>query len=310
MHTDFSFWIFFNVFVLVMLAVDLGIFNRKAHKINIKEAIIWTGVWITLAMCFNWLIYNWKGPVKALEFFTGYIIEKSLSLDNIFVFALIFSYFRIPDLHQHKILFWGIIGALIMRAAFIFAGMALLEKFHWMIYVFGMVLIYTGYKMLRQKHKNIEPDKNFMLKLFRRLVPVTNEMQDGRFFVRQTGKTVVTPLFLVLVVVESTDLLFAIDSIPAILAITDDRFIVYTSNVFAILGLRSLYFALAGIIDKFRYLPAGLSVILILAGIKMLIVDFYKVPVQAALLATILILAVSICASVFSGKKNSGPTAA
>ncbi|MBS1551128.1 MAG: TerC family protein [Bacteroidetes bacterium] len=304
MQTDLIFWIFFNVFVLLMLALDLGVFNRKAHEISIKEAMIWTVVWITLAMCFNVLIYYWQGEVKALEFFTGYVIEKSLSVDNIFVFVLIFSYFKTPSIHQHKILFWGIIGALIMRAVFIFAGVALLEKFHWTIYVFGAILIFTGYKMLVQKEKKIEPEKNPVIKLFRRVMPVTNELHDGKFFVNLKGKLFATPLFLVLLLVETTDLIFAVDSIPAILAVTQDQFIVYTSNVFAILGLRSLYFALAGMIDKFRYLSAGLAFILIFVGLKMVASDYYKLPIQVALLVIVGILALSIVASfVFKNKK-------
>lgn len=304
MQTDLIFWIFFNVFVLLMLALDLGVFNRKAHEISIKEAMIWTVVWITLAMCFNVLIYYWQGEVKALEFFTGYVIEKSLSVDNIFVFVLIFSYFKTPSIHQHKILFWGIIGALIMRAVFIFAGVALLEKFHWTIYVFGAILIFTGYKMLVQKEKKIEPEKNPVIKLFRRVMPVTNELHDGKFFVNLKGKLFATPLFLVLLLVETTDLIFAVDSIPAILAVTQDQFIVYTSNVFAILGLRSLYFALAGMIDKFRYLSAGLAFILIFVGLKMVASDYYKLPIQVALLVIVGILALSIAASFVFKNKN------
>lgn len=304
MQTDLSFWIGFNVFVLLMLALDLGVFNRKAHEVSIKEAMIWTGVWVTLAMCFNGLIYFWQGEVKALEFFTGYVIEKALSIDNIFVFVLIFSYFKIPAIHQHKILFWGIIGALIMRAAFIFAGVALLEKFHWTIYVFGAILIYTGYKMLTQKEIIIEPEKNPLIKLFRRVMPVTNELHSSKFFVKQDGKWFATPLFLVLLLIETTDLIFAADSIPAILAITQDHFIVYTSNVFAILGLRSLYFALARMIDKFRYLSKGLALILIFVGLKMLLVDFYKLPIQIALLVIVIILALSIATSLMTDKKQ------
>lgn len=304
MQTDISFWIGFNVFVLLMLALDLGVFNRKAHEVSIKEAMIWTGVWITLAMCFNWLIYYWQGEVKALEFFTGYVIEKALSVDNIFVFVLIFSYFKTPAIYQHKILFWGIIGALIMRAAFIFAGVALLEKFHWTIYVFGAILIYTGYKMLTQKEIIIEPEKNPLIKLFRKVMPVTNELHGGNFFVKQDGKRFATPLFLVLLLIETTDLIFAADSIPAILAITQDHFIVYTSNVFAILGLRSLYFALAGMMDKFRYLSKGLALILIFVGLKMLLVDFYKLPIQIALLVIVVILILSIATSLMSNKKQ------
>ena len=298
MHTELIFWVGFNAFVLLMLALDLGVFNRKAHLISIKEAMIWSGIWITLAMGFNILIYYWQGEAKALEFLTGYVIEKSLSVDNIFVFVLIFSYFKTPTIHQHKILFWGILGALIMRAAFIFAGVAILEKFHWTIYIFGAILIYTGVKMFNQKEKVIDPEKNAVVKFFKRIVtPVKDEKHADHFFVKQNGKRFATPLFLVLIVVEATDLIFAVDSIPAILAITHDEFIVYTSNVFAILGLRSLYFALARMIDKFRYLSKGLSLILIFTGIKMLIVDFYKLPILIALLVIVVILAISTMAS-------------
>ncbi|WP_394759178.1 TerC family protein [Flavobacterium sp.] len=304
MQTDWRFWVCFNVFVILMLALDLGLFNRKAHVIKIKEAMIWSGVWIALALCFNVLLYYWQGEAKALEFFTGYVIEKSLSVDNIFVIVLIFSYFKTPSIHQHKILFWGIIGALIMRAIFIFAGIALLEKFHWMIYIFGAILIFTGYKMLVQKEKKIEPEKNPVIKLFRRIIPMTHELHGGKFFVKLNKKRYATPLFLVLVVVETTDLIFAVDSIPAILAITQDQFIVYTSNVFAILGLRSLYFALAGMIDKFRFLSVGLALILMFVGLKMLIMDFYKLPILIALLVIIIILIISIVASLIFKIKN------
>jgi tellurite resistance protein TerC len=304
MQTDLSFWIIFNVFVLLMLALDLGVFNRKAHLISIKEALIWTGVWIILAMCFNVLVYYWQGEAKALEFFTGYVIEKSLSVDNVFVFVLIFSYFKIPAIHQHRILFWGVLGALIMRAIFIFAGVAILEKFHWTIYIFGTILIYSGYKMFIQKNKTIEPEKNPLIKFFRRIIPFTNELHGGNFFVKQNGKRFATSLFLVLIIVEITDLIFAVDSIPAILAITQDEFIVYTSNVFAILGLRSLYFALAGMIDKFRYLSKGLALILIFVGLKMLIVDFYKIPIMIALLVIVVILLISTIASLVFRVEN------
>lgn len=304
MQTDLIFWVGFNVFVILMLALDLGVFNRKAHLISIKEALIWSGVWVLLAMCFNALIYYWQGQAKALEFFTGYVIEKSLSMDNIFVFVLIFTYFKTPAIHQHKILFWGIIGALIMRAAFIFAGVAILEKFHWTIYIFGAILIYTGYKMLTGKDKKIEPKKNPVIHFFKRIMRFTNELHNANFFVKQDGKRFATPLFLVLIVVETTDLVFAVDSIPAILAITQDEFIVYTSNVFAILGLRSLYFALSGMIDKFRYLSQGLALILLFAGLKMLIVDFYKMPIHITLIVIVAILILSTIASIVFKVKN------
>ncbi|MDF2447713.1 MAG: rane protein [Bacteroidota bacterium] len=305
MHTELIFWISFNAFVVLMLALDLGVFNRRAHVISIKEAMIWTGIWITLAMGFNVLVYYWQGEEKALEFLTGYVIEKSLSVDNIFVFVLIFTYFKTPPIHQHKILFWGILGALVMRAIFIFAGVAILEKFHWTIYIFGAILIYTGVKMFKQKDKMIDPENNSVIKFFRRFMPpVKEDVKPGRFFVKQNGKRYATPLFLVLVIVEVTDLIFAVDSIPAILAITHDEFIVYTSNVFAILGLRSLYFALARMIDKFRYLSKGLAFILIFTGLKMLVADFYKLPILVVLLIIVVILISSTVASLFFEKKN------
>jgi tellurite resistance protein TerC len=303
MQTNLVLWIGFNVFVLIMLALDLGLFNRTAHKISLKEALTWSLVWFTLAMCFNVLIYFWRGQAKALEFFTGYVIEKSLSVDNIFVFVLLFSYFKTPAIYQHKILFWGIIGALLMRAAFIFAGISMLEKFHWTIYVFGAILIFTGYRMLTQKEKMMEPEKNTVIKFIKKIIPVTHELHGSKFFVKVNKKQFATPLFLVLIIVEFTDLIFAVDSIPAILAITQDRFIVYTSNVFAILGLRSLYFALAGIIDKFHYLATGLAIILIFAGLKMIATDYYKLPTQVALLIILIVLTMSIIASIIRSKK-------
>lgn len=308
MQTDYTFWIGFNVFVLIMLALDLGVFNRKAHQISIKEALIWSGVWVTLAMVFNVMIYFWQGETKALEFFTGYLIEKSLSVDNIFVFVLVFGYFKVPAIHQHKILFWGILGALVMRAIFIFAGVALLEKFHWTIYVFGGILIVTGFKMFFQNNQEIDPDANPMVKLFRKVMPVTKELHNGDFFVKEGGKWLATPLFLVLIVVETTDLIFAVDSIPAILSITQDEFIVYTSNVFAILGLRSLYFALAGMMDRFRYLTQGLAAILVFVGIKMLIAEFYKIPIFVALLVILVILIISTVASLVITAKDEEPS--
>ena len=298
-------WIGFNVFVLAMLALDLGVFHRKAHVVKIKEALIWSAVWITLALLFNLGIYFWRGEVAALEFLTGYLLEKSLSVDNVFVFLLIFSYFRVPALCQHKVLFWGILGALIMRAVFIAAGITLIQQFHWVIYVFGVFLIFTGIKMALQKDKEIHPEKNPIIKLFRRLMPVTKEFDEkSRFFVRQGGILHATPLFVALLVVETTDVIFAVDSIPAILAITRDPFIVYTSNVFAILGLRALYFALAGIMQMFHQLHYGLSAILVFVGIKMLLADIYKIPIGIALGVVAGILLVSVVASLMRPDAN------
>jgi tellurite resistance protein TerC len=296
-------WVFFNVFVLAMLAVDLGVFHRKAHVIKIKEALVWSMIWIALALLFDLGIYFWHGPDTALEFLTGYLIEKSLSVDNIFVFLLIFSYFGVPPLYQHKVLFWGIIGALIMRAIFIAAGVTLIEKFHWVIYIFGAFLVFTGVRMALQKGRKIHPERNPVLRLFRRWVPVTEEYAEGRLIVNRAGHYLATPLFIVLIVVETTDIIFAVDSIPAILAITLDPFIVYTSNVFAILGLRALYFALAGIMELFHRLHYGLSAVLVFVGIKMLLADLYKIPVGIALSVVAGILLISVMASIFDKKK-------
>jgi len=297
MH-QISLWIGFNLFVLAMLGLDIGIFHRKAHEVNIKEALMWSVIWIALALLFNVGIYFFMDQQKALEFFTGYLIEKSLSVDNIFVFIMIFSFFRVPASYQHKVLFWGILGALIMRAIFIFGGIALLEKFHWIIYVFGLFLIYTGIKMVSQEHKKIEPEKNPIIIIFRKFFPVTHEYSGSSFFTRTNNKRIATPLFIVLLVIETTDVLFAVDSIPAILAITHDPFIVYTSNVFAILGLRALYFTLAGIMQMFHYLSYGLAAILVFVGVKMMLVNFYKIPIELSLAIIAAFLAISVITSI------------
>jgi tellurite resistance protein TerC len=299
-------WIAFNLFVLGMLALDLGIFHRKAHAVSIKEASIWSAVWIFLALVFNLGIYFVWGQEKALEFLTGYVIEKSLSVDNLFVFLMIFQYFATPAIYQHRILFWGIVGALVMRAIFIATGAALLENFHWMIYVFGAFLMVTGIKMLLQGDEKLEPDKNPVVRLFQRWVPITNEYQGQRFFVRREGKIHATLLMLVLIVVETTDVIFAVDSIPAIFAITTDPFIVYTSNVFAILGLRALYFMLAGVMQMFVYLKVGLSFVLCFVGAKMLVVDFYKIPIGISLGVVAGILILSVAVSVLVRWKEEG----
>ncbi|NUO80197.1 TerC family protein [candidate division KSB1 bacterium] len=302
MSSELWMWIGFNVFVLAMLALDLGVFHRKAHEVKIKEALIWSGVWIALALVFNYGLYLWRGPQTALEFLTGYLIEKSLSVDNIFVFIMIFAYFKVPAVYQHKILFWGILGALVMRAIFIATGVTLIEKFHWVIYVFGAFLIITGIKMAVQKDKEIHPEKNPVLKLFRRFMPVSTQYVGDKFFIKQQDRRFATPLFVVLLLIETTDVIFAVDSIPAILAITTDPFIVYTSNVFAILGLRALYFALAGIMQLFHYLAYGLSAILVFVGAKMMLVDFYKLPIGIALGVVAGILTLSIAASLLYPK--------
>jgi tellurite resistance protein TerC len=297
-------WIGFNLFVLAMLALDLGVFHRKSHEVGLKEALAWSGVWIGLALAFNVGVYFWRGSETALQFLTGYLIEKSLSVDNIFIFLIIFSYFKVPSLLQHKVLFWGILGALIMRAALIVVGAALIAKFHWIIYLFGAFLIFTGLKMALQKEVELQPDKNPVVRLFKKVMPVTADYRGDRFFVWENARWAATPLFVVLLIIEMTDLIFAVDSIPAIFAITTDAFIVYTSNVFAILGLRSLYFALAGVAGKFHYLKLGLAVVLVFVGSKMALVDLYKVPVGVSLGVIALVLGASVAASLKWPKGN------
>lgn len=287
-------WVGFNAFVLAMLALDLGVFHRKAHEVRFKEALAWTIVWIVLALVFNAGVYHWRGSEVGLQFLTGYLIEKSLSVDNVFVFLLIFTYFKVPAKYQHEVLFWGIIGALVCRALFITIGITLLQQFHWLIYVFGAFLIFTGFKLALEKDKEIHPERNPVLRIFRRMMPVTEQYEGGKFFVRRDNRIWATPLFVVLLVVETTDVIFAVDSIPAILAITNDPFIVYTSNVFAILGLRALYFVLAGVMEKFHHLHYGLAAILGFVGVKMLVSEFYKIPVHISLgfIASALVLSI------------------
>jgi tellurite resistance protein TerC len=299
------FWIGFHLFIFSMLALDLGVFHKKLHKVKVKEAVIWTIVWICLALLFNAFILVEFGKIKALEFLTGYVIEYSLSVDNIFVFILIFTYFGVKDQYQHKVLFWGILGALIMRGIFIFAGVALINRFHWVVLIFGGFLVFTGIRMLFSKEEEVNPDSNPMVRFFKKFLPVTNSLQGDRLFVLENHRLHATPLFLVLLVIESSDLIFAVDSIPAILAISQDRFIVYTSNIFAILGLRSLYFAVAGIMDLFRFLKIGLAFVLSFVGLKMLAAYFgFEIPVLISLLVIISILVVSILASVVIKEKK------
>lgn len=290
-------WVGFNLFVLGMLALDLGVFHRKSHVVGVKEALVWSGVWVTLALLFNLGVYFWQGGEVALQFLTGYLIEKSLSVDNIFIFVMIFSAFSVPALYQHKLLFWGVLGALVMRAALIAAGATLLARFHWIIYVFGGFLVFTGIKMFFQSEMAPDLAKSPAIRLVRRLVPVTDTYRGDRFWTRENGRLWATPLFVALVVVEFTDLIFAVDSIPAIFAVTSDPFIVYTSNVFAIMGLRSLYFALASIIEKFHYLKIALALILTFVGVKMLIVEFYKIPIGLSLAVVATLLAGAVAAS-------------
>lgn len=305
MTYELALWIGFNIFILLMLALDLGVFQKKTHVISVKEALIWSGVWILLAMLFNVFIYYDMGKQKALEYFTGYLLERSLSIDNIFVFVLLFSYFKVPAEYQHKVLFWGVIGALVLRALLIGIGVVLVTKFAWIIYIFGAFLVFTGFKMAVQDDSHIDPEKNFVIRMFRKFFPVTNEYDNGNFFTIKNGKKFATPLLVVLVATEFTDLVFAFDSIPAIFAVTSDPFIIYTSNIFAILGLRAMYFALAGIIDKFHYLKIGLSMILIFIGFKMLIIDIFKIPIGYSLGVIALILTASVVLSLVRPlKKN------
>jgi tellurite resistance protein TerC len=290
-------WLGFIAFVLVMLAIDLGIFHRKAHEVSLREAAAWSCVWVAMAAIFGLGVYTWFGSDKALEFTTGYLIEKALAVDNIFVFVIIFATFAVPAIYQHRVLFWGIIGALVMRAVFILAGGAFLQRFHWAIYVFGAILLATGVKLLVQRNVEPDPARNPLVRLFRRVFPVTPEYHGERFTIVKHGKRYATPLLLALVAVEVTDLIFAVDSIPAIFAVTSDPFIVFTSNIFAILGLRSMYFLLAGVIDRFQYLKVGLAFVLVFVGLKMALIDVYKVPILASLMIIALILGTSVIAS-------------
>jgi tellurite resistance protein TerC len=292
-------WIGFSLFILFMLSLDLGLFNRKAHTIRYREAAIWSAVWITLAMIFAGIVFWYQGTDLGLKFLTGYVIELSLSVDNLFVFLLIFSFFKVPAKVQHRVLFWGVLGALVMRLTMIFIGAALINRFHWIIYIFGAFLVYTGVKMFRQEDSDIQPEENPVVRAVTRYIPITRHYEEQKFFTRVDGKLTGTLLLLVLVIVEVTDLVFAVDSIPAIFAITTNTFIVYTSNVFAILGLRSMYFLLAGVVEKFQYLRMGLAIVLTFIGVKMLIEVFHIViPVWISLVVVASVLLVSVAASI------------
>ncbi|WIG59382.1 MAG: Integral membrane protein TerC [Ktedonobacterales bacterium] len=290
-------WVAFNIFVLGLLALDLGVINRKAHVVSFKEAAIWSAVWIGLALLFNGFIFFWRGPDVGLQFFTGYIIEKTLSIDNIFVFVLIFSAFAVPAAYQQRVLLWGVLGALVMRGLLIAFGAVLISTFDWVFYVFGAFLVITGARMAFHKEGEIHPNRNIVVRLARRIFPVTDGYEGARFFTRRHGLLYITPLLIVLLVVETTDIIFALDSIPAIFAVTTDPFIVYTSNVFAILGLRSLYFLLAGSVSRFAYLRYGLSAVLVLVGIKMLVAELYHPPLALWLGLIVAILGASIVLS-------------
>ncbi len=294
--SQISLWILFNLFVLGMLILDLGFLQRRSHAVKFREALVWSGCWITLACVFATLVFVYWGRATAVEFLTGYTIELSLSLDNLFIFLLIFRYFRVSPDSQHKVLFWGIVGALAMRAVFIVVGIGMIRRFHWITYIFGTLLIYSGIKLFCQREAGIEPEKNPVLRLFRRWVRVTPEYEGDKFIVRRAG-LYATPLLAVLVLIETTDLLFATDSIPAVLAITLKPFIVYTSNVFAILGLRSMYFVLAGMMGVFRYLHHGLALVLIFVGAKMLASEYYQIPTGLTLAVVAAVLMVSVAAS-------------
>ena len=307
MEVNPVFWVIFSLIIIVMLALDLGIFNKKSHEIKLKEALLWVVVWISLAMIFNLIVLSQFGKTKALEFLTAYVIEYSLSIDNIFVFIMVFSFFSVRKEYQHKVLFWGILGAVIMRAVFIFAGVALINRFHWIVIIFGAFLVFNGLKILLQKEEaKVDPEKNSLVRLFRKFLPVTDQLHGDSFFVRKDGKNYATPLFIVLLIIESTDLIFAVDSIPAVLAISKDTFIVFTSNIFAILGLRSLYFAVSGIMGLFRYLKVGLAFVLTFVGLKMLAAYFhFEIPVTLSLSIIVLILLLSIIASVIIKRGDS-----
>lgn len=290
-------WISFTLLVLVMLGLDLGVFHRRVHEVGVREALLWTMVWISLALVFNVAVYFWFGSERALEFLTGYLIEKALSVDNIFVFLVLFAYFAVPPALQHRVLFWGIVGALVMRAIFILLGAALLQSFHWVIYIFGGFLVLTGVKLLLQRGSELHPERNPLFRQFRRLLPAVGDFRGSRFTVVENGKRYATPLLLVLLAIEATDIVFAVDSIPAVFAVTNDPFIVYTSNIFAILGLRALYFVLAGVMGKFHYLKVGLALVLIFVGGKMAITDLYRVPIAVSLAVVASLLAGSVVLS-------------
>ena len=290
-------WGFFFALILGMLALDLGVFNRREHRVGLREALVWSVVWTIVALLFNLWIYYRFGSRIGLEFLTGYIIERSLSFDNIFVFVVLFNYFAVPAEYQHRVLFWGILGALVSRGVFIAMGTALLARFAWLIFVFGGFLVYTGVKILLQKETQVHPERNPVLKLFRRFVPLTSGYRGKRFFVRDDGRFKATPLMLVLVVVEATDVIFAVDSIPAVFGVTQNAFIVFTSNIFAILGLRALYFLLAGLMHKFQYLSYGLGLVLVFVGAKMLVHDWLDIPIEVSLAIVLGLLAAAIIVS-------------
>lgn len=296
-------WIVFATLVVVVLAIDLGIFNRKAHVVKPREALIWTGVWVALSLAFNLFVWKLYGAVAAEEFITGYAIEKALSVDNLFVMYAVFTAFSIPALYQHRVLLWGIIGAVVLRTAMVFAGAALLEHFHWLVFIFGGFLVFTGLKMLVRKDEQVHPEKSRFLKAIKKVLPVTTDLHNGKMLVRVAGVVTATPLFLTLVTIEASDAVFAIDSIFAIFAVTTDPFIVLTSNVFAILGLRSLYFVLSGAAERFKYIQPGLALVLVFVGVKMAVADWVKIPVLLSLGVIVVLVGGSIAASVVTNAR-------
>ncbi|MEJ7553192.1 MAG: TerC family protein [Aquificaceae bacterium] len=298
-------WLIFGAVVFTALFLDLSVFHRNPHKISLKEALLLSAFWIALGLAFGVFVYFDRGYDRAVEYFTGYLLEKALSLDNIFVFILIFSYFKVPEEYRHKVLFWGVLGAIVFRAIFIFAGLELIKHFHWVVYIFGVILIVSAIKLLTTEEKEFHPEQTLVYRIAKRLIPLRPHNGDGRFFIKEGGRLYATPMFLALVFVESSDIMFAIDSVPAILAISKDPFVVYTSNIFAILGLRSLYFAAAGVLPLFHYLHYGLSFILGFIGVKMLISEFYKIPVEVSLLLIGSAIFLSVVASLVVKKKES-----
>ena len=296
----------FGIVVVLMLAIDLGVFNRRAHEVGLKEALLWSVVWTLVALVFNAGVFIYAGTTKALEFLTGYVIERALSFDNLFVFVLIFSYFGVPAKYHHRALFWGVIGALVTRAIFIAAGTALISRFAWILYVFGVILIYSGWKMLREKDFEVHPDSNIFIRAARKMFPVSDGYESGKFFLRKERLLYVTPLFLVLITLETTDIIFAVDSIPAVFGVTQDPFIVFTSNIFAILGLRASYFLLAGVMETFHYLSHGLSVVLIFIGLKMLVADLVHISIGLSLAIVVAVLTIAVLASLAKRRRDKG----
>ncbi len=304
MEPSTLYWIFFHLFVFLMLFLDLGFFHKKQREVKIKEALLWTLTWVSFALIFNVIVYYQFGEKSAIEFLTGYLIEESLSIDNVFVFVVIFNYFKIPMVHQHRVLFFGILGALVFRAIFIFTGVALVERFHWLLYVFGAFLVFTGVKLSFGSNKETDFSQSSLARFCKKIIPMVDQLHGSKFFIKQNNKKVATPLFLALLIIEGSDILFALDSIPAIMSITLDPFIIYTSNIFAILGLRSLYFVLKNLVDKFHYIKYGLSFILTFVGVKMLIVDYYKVSTIHSLLFILSMLVLPILISIYFPKSK------